>query len=441
MIAYCRFVGSMVFAGLLAGFVGCRTSENEYVPPPPAEVTVAQPVQQTVTPFLEKNGETEAVEQAEVRARVTGFVEEIKFEPGQDVAKDDVLYQIETDQYDAAVSSATAEVAVADAAIGVAEAMVKTAESEIKKAALDLKREEELMRKGAGAQSQLDAATAADAAAKAALDSANASVVAAKAQKGIAEASLAKAQLDLNYTTVHALISGKISKTVVKIGNLVENSSSLASIDNSERIFANFSISDRELLHYLKSEREVLERGEELQETEWRKIPVYLKRETDVGFPFEGKLNYVDSEGIDPKTGTLGLRAIFDNPAEQLLPGMFVTVRIPTGEPAEELLIPEYALARDQRGLYVLTVNAENKVERTELRVGKSISGWSVVKSGLAKESRVIIEGLQRAQVGLEVTPIEQKLTVDQQTLLRGISPTGRLDDEDSSSAESPEQE
>jgi RND family efflux transporter MFP subunit len=423
----------MLLVTLQLSFAGCRTSENEYVPPPPAKVTVARPVEQIVQPFLEQNGETESVDEVEVRARVTGFIEEIRFEPGQEVAKDDVLYVIESDQYKAAVSSAQAAVAAAEAAIGVAEALVKTADAAVREAELRLARERELMSKGAGSQAELDAAIAADEAAKANADSARANVKAAEAEKGRAEASLEKANLDLNYTTVRAPISGAISKTDVKTGNLVQNGTELATIVDDQKIFANFSMSDRQLLRFLDSERKVIEAGEELEKVDWRKTPVYLKRETDQGFPFEGKLEYVDPQGIELKTGTLGLRAEFDNQAQQLLSGMFVTVRVPSQEPEPMLLIPEYASARDQRGLYVLTVDGDNEVQRTDITVSKSISGWAIVTSGLTAESRVVVEGIQRARPGLAVAPTEEELTVDSQTLLRGLSPTGQAPTEKAS--------
>lgn len=408
----------------LVGLAGCHSAENEYQPPPPPEVTVARPVKQLVTPFLQKNGETEAVQEAEVRARVIGFVEDIKFQPGQEVDKDDLLYVIESEQYEAAVSSAQAAVAYADAAIGVAEAAVKTSEAEVKEAALNLSRETELLNRGAGSKADYDTAVASDEAAKAKAESAAASVKASQAEKGRAEAALEKAQLDLGYTTVRAPIAGLISKTDVKEGNLVENGTELATIVDHDEIFVNFTITDRELLRFLQSEQDILDKGEELRQTDWRELPVYLGRETDDGFPFEGKLEYIDPEGVRASTGTLGLRAKLSNPARQLLPGMFVTVRIP-GKSEEEILIPEHAIGRDQRGQYVLTIDSENKVERTGVKVYRSMSGWSIITEGLTLDSLVVVDGIQRARPGLPVTPQEQQLSVDRQLLLRGISATG----------------
>ncbi len=427
MIASARVANCFLSLGLIAA-VGCRTAENEYVAPPPPEVTVARPVVQMVTPFLEKNGETEAVAEAEVRARVTGFIEEINFESGDDVTEGDILYEIESEQYEAAMSTAKAALSAAEAEIAVAEAMVNTADAEQKKTLLNLQREQALLERDAGSQAAVDDAIAANDSALAAKKSAAASVRAANATKESAEASIANAELDLGYTKIQPLISGRITKTNVKKGNLVQIGDKLATIVNFDPIFANFSVSDREVLAFKELQLAKLDAGQQPKNAEWRDIPVYLSRETDVGFPFEGKLEYVDPQGIDPDTGTLGLRAKFDNPAEHLIPGLFVTVRLATGEPSKAMLIPEYAISRDQRGTFTLTVGDDQKVQRTDVAVLKAVSGWAIIKNGLTEQSRVIIDGLQRARPGLQVTPLDKELVVDDESLLRGIKPSARDD-------------
>ncbi len=330
----------LFFLGLLVTLAGCSLPENAYVPPPPPEVTVARPIQRSITPFLQENGVIEAVDEAEVRARVRGFVQEIKFAPGQQVTEGDLLYLIEPDQYQAAVNSAKASVAVAEATIGVANALVKTAEAEVTKTEQDRNREQLLLERNAGSKADLDAAVAANEAAKAAMDSAKANVEAAIADKERAVASLENAQLDLGYTEVRSPITGKISVTDIKKGNLVDDGAKLAAVVNRSQVFANFSVSDREMLRFMRQQRAKLKPGEELEEIDWSTIPVYLQREGDEGFPFQGVLDYVDQEGIDAGTGTLGLRAIFSDKNEGLYPGLFVSVRMPTGDPAAAMLDP-----------------------------------------------------------------------------------------------------
>ena len=429
-----RIVRPKTFNGLLilgwiSTVIGCSSSKNAYEPPPPPEVTVAQPIRQTVTPFLDQNGVIEAVDEAEVRARVRGFLQSVNFEPGQEVKANDVIYQIEPDQYQAAVNSAKATVASAEAAIAVANSLVKTAEAETKKAEQNLAREKSLMQQNAGSQATLDAAVAANDGAAAALDSAEANVESAIAAKGSSVASLAQAQLDLDYTTVKSPISGRISATEVKQGNLVENGAKLATIVNRSQVFANFSVSDREMLRFMRAERAELDPGEKLAAPDWSKTKVFLKREGDEGFPFEGVLDYVDQTGIDASTGTLRLRAQFENRDDSLIPGLFVSVRIPTGTSVDSMLIPEYAVLRDQRGQYVLVVNAERKVERIAVTVAKTISGWAMIEKGLTNDSRVVIDGLQRARPGLEVTPLDKKLEVSDKALMRGFSSSDRAAD------------
>lgn len=415
-----RFVALAV---AVTALVGCNRAGNEYVPPPPPKVTVAHPVSTEITPFLEQNGRTEASEEAEIRARVRGFIEKIDFKPGQSVEAGKVLYKIEPDQYEAEVNSALAAVEAAQAAIGVAEANIKTAQAEVGRARQDLNREVQLKEKQASSQAQYDAAVAAFDAAEASVESAKANLQSTEAEKGSAEAALAQAKLDLGYTDVTAPIRGEITKTFFKLGNLVENGSHLATVVDSSNVFANFSISDRDLLEFMKA-RKLAEGADqdddEFKEEQWRGKKVYLRRETDEGFPFEGKLDYIDQSGIQSKTGTLGLRARFDNEDGRLVPGLFVTVRVPASESVKSLLVPEAALVRSDQGVFVMTVNSENVVVRTRVTVGQTVSGWAIIQEGLQESDWVVVDGLQRARPTLEVVPEEAAMEADGQLLLRG---------------------
>ena len=417
-------VGRLVLLSTIGLLQGCRSSENEYIPPPPPEVTVATPVRESITPFLQENGVVEAVDEAKVSSRVRGFVQEIKFQPGQDVKKGDVLYLIEPDPYQAAVNSAKAALDASQAQISVAHAMVKVAQAEAKRAEQDLAREQTLMKRNAGSQATLDAAIAANDAATANLESALANVEAAIASKGQNEAALANAQLDLDYTSVESPISGRISQTDVKVGNLIENGAQLATVVDRREVFVNFSISDRDMLKFMEARRAKVTSDAGYEDPDWSQIPVYVRRESDVGFPLVGVLNYVDQEGVEADTGTLGMRSKHDNSDNRLVPGLFVTVRIASGDPAEAMLIPEYAVLRDQRGRYVLTVDQDQKVQRVSVSVAKTVSGWAVITDGLTSQSRVVIDGLQRARSGLTVQAIEKSLEVNGAQLLQGLSPT-----------------
>lgn len=403
-----------------AWLVGCNQSSNSFDPPPPAEVDVAKPVSQSILLFFDENGETEAVGEVVVRARVKGFIESIEFTPGKRVSEGELLYLIEQDSYAAARDSAEATVDTADAAIDVAKAQIAKAKADGMRAAADLSRQTRLLEQNAGSQADYDNAVAANEAAKAAVLAADATLAEAEASKAIALAQLTQAKLDFDYTQVSAPIAGQITKTNVKEKNLVEISDELATIINRDQIYVNFSISDRQLLEFQKEEKETLQEGEQLEEPDWSKIKVYMRRETDQGFPYEGHLDYID-RSIDITTGTLGLRAVFDNPMGELFGGMFVNVRVPAEKPVNALLVPELAVGRDQQGMFVLAVNGENVVEQIRVSATDRVGGWALIESGIDETTRVIVGGLQRALPGSPVTPLEVDLEFDQESFLRGM--------------------
>lgn len=392
---------------ILAG-CGAGVPDNSYQAPPPPEVTVAHPLQKTVTIYIEENGETEVVEQADVRARVRGILEEIKFVPGQTVKQDDVLYVIQRSEYQAALNSAKASLAAAEAAIEAATAQVGVVDVELKRAEAEFVRFKGMLEKGAATQSQFDTVLAARDGVSANREATLASVTSAKADRDKAQANLDQAELDFEYTLVKAPISGRITKTDIKRGNLVENGSLLATIVGQDSIYANFNVSDRAVLRLQKAAKE---RGATKDEERYRNMPAYLQREIDEGFPFEGKLDYVDQEGVDQATGTFAIRAVFDDPENLILPGLFVRVRVPVDKLEDALLIPEQALSRDQRGTYVLLVNDEHKIERRAVTQGQTDQGMVVIEDGLTKDDRVLIEGGQRARPGVVVNPSEIELS------------------------------
>lgn len=393
---------------------GAGPPDNSYQAPPPPEVNVAKPIVRDVTQFVEENGETEAVERADVRARVQGVLEEILFEPRakikKEVEKGEVLYLIEPKEFEAAVQAAEASVAGSKAALQVANAQVEIAEVEITRAELDYKRFKDLFDKGAGTEQELDESKAAIDAAMATKKGMDANVKTAEAEQKKAEANLVQVNLDLDYTTVRAPISGVVTKTEVKVGNLVENGTLLTSVVDRSRMYANFNISDREALR-LQEARRAKRDPDQPDDSDLPDYPAYLRRSNDSGFPFEGLVDYIDQEGIDQSTGTLAIRCVFENPDDLLFPGLFVYVRIPVGELKDALLIPERALFRDQTGSFVLTVNDEKKIERNPVTVGQTADGMVVIKEGLSPEDWIVLEGSQRARPGVEVVPVETEIS------------------------------
>ncbi|MCS7465108.1 efflux RND transporter periplasmic adaptor subunit [Stieleria sp. ICT_E10.1] len=416
----------MVGCGLLSG---CSGASNDYVPPPPPTVTTAKPIQQSLTLFLEQNGQTEPVEAAEVRSRVSGFVQEILFEPGQRVQTGDELYKIEPDTYRAIQKSAAAAVEAAKAAVAVAEAAQATAEAEVKNVTSQYDREKRLFDSNAGSQSALDAAEAARDSALAQRQAAAANVEAEKAKQLQADAELAQAELDLEYTTVRAPIEGRVTKTEVKLGNLVQVGTPLATVVDQREIFANFSLSDQQLLELM--DNMPIDQDRRNTPQEWSKIAVYLQRDTTKKEFLTGRLNYVDQEGIEQSTGTFSLRAVFDNADRQLLPGMFVMIRLPIQTIESALLIPERAVARSPMGQFVLVVGEDNRVERREVVLGQRLDGWVLVEEGLDRGESFVLEGLQRARPGSEVAPTEIELSTEGSPILQAsLTASGSTTDE-----------
>lgn len=408
----CFFWLSVMFATLCGS--GCQ-EPNVYQPPPPPNVTVAKPVQHSVDFFLEENGETEAVGRSEVRARVQGFLEEIKFEPGNKVEAGDILYVIEKDEYLAVRDGAKAELAAANAALNAATASINVTKADlvvadvtIEASESEFRRQDQLYKEKVVSQSVWeeakairDGALASRQQAVAAIDAAIANKQTAAAGVTKAAATLQQANLELSYTDVKALISGRITNTQVKLGNLVESGTHLTTIIQRESIWANFNINERHLLSLVNGKSE--EEGEK-KEKEYKNMKAFLQRAGDDGFPFEGHLDYIDQEGVDQGTGTLKLRAVFENPDNKLFPGLFVRVRVPIGVLKNALLIPEKSIGRDQSGTFLLVLDDQDAVVRKNVTLGPKYGELVVIEKGIESNDSVIIDGIQRARPGSQVT-------------------------------------
>lgn len=371
---------------------------------------------ETIPIFLEENGETEAVEQAVVSARVRGILEKIEFEPNDLVEEGTPLFQIEKTEFLAAVKSAEAnvssvkaELASAEAALGVSDARISASKAAFEVAKTELARREDLRKRDAVSQSEVDQARADYETAEAAIQGSEAAktadeaaVINAEAKLEGAEAQLAEVRIDLERTTIVSPISGRITKTMVKRGNLVEDGTALVEIVQHDPIWANFNISERFLLDFERQTNRENDGSDNVP-----KVKVELKRSGDEGFPFQGTLDYYDPR-IDQETGTMQLRAVFENPTDReklLLPGLFVRVRVQIGEYENAVLIPEKAISRDQVSAFVYVVGEGNKAVRQNVRLGTKYNDSIVVESGLEQDASVIVEGLQRVRPGIVVAP------------------------------------
>lgn len=364
---------------LIGSCAGCGPS-NTFQAPPPPPVTVARPLVRSITDYLEETGTTEAVAKVEIRARVRGFLDKVVFEPGAEVMQGDLLYLIQPREFEAQVAAAKADLEVQKVALARAE--------------IEYTRQENLLKDNATAETNVIAAKAERDAAQAAID--------------VSAAALDQAQLNLEYTKVTSPIDGRVGKTLVKAGNLVgsDGDTHLTTVISYDPIYANFFISETDLLELMKS-REA--RGRD--DLDKKNVRILLSRGTDEDFPFEGHLDFADLT-VDQGTGTYLLRGIFPNPDFQILPGLFVTVRVPLAVKDDATLVPEQAVAADQAGRYVLVVNSDNKVERRDVQPGIRRANLVVV-DGVRPDDWVIVEGVQRARPGAEVSPNQTEIKVD----------------------------
>jgi RND family efflux transporter MFP subunit len=360
--------GSMLVAVLLAG---CG-EQNTYVAPPPPKVTVTAPVKKPVTRYLESTGNVAAVNTADLVARVSGFVEAIKYEDGMTMKKGTVLFVIEQKPYELKVQQA--------------KAAESNARATLVKAQADYQRQADLVPSGSASKAALDNSIGTRDSAQASLDQATASTK--------------LAENDLAYTQVTAPFDGVVTARKVSVGAFVSGTGNpLATIVSTDPIYVNFTIGEQETIRVRAM---IAERG--LTPADLKKVPVEISLQTETGYPHQGTLDYA-APTVDPSTGTLAGRAVLANPKNVLLPGLFVRVRIPLGPPKEELMVPDTALGTDQSGRYLLVVNKDNVVEQRRVELGPLDGTWQVIDKGIGPEDRVIVNGLLRAVPGQKVDP------------------------------------
>ena len=366
---------------LLAASLSACKPENKFMPPPPAEISVAPPLQQQVAPFEVLTGNTVSFATVDLVARVEGFLTEIKYVDGALVKKGDTLFVIEQTMYKAKVKEADAGLAGAKAALVQAEA--------------EFTRQETLLRQNVSAQATFDVA-------KAKRDSARANVE-------NNEGNLTVAQTNLGYTTVLAPFDGIVSKHLITVGELVGNgvATKLATIVQLDPMYVEFNMSEQDVLQIRQNLKE-----RRLDVEELSKIPLSIGLMNEDGFPPQGFLNYVSPE-IDATTGTILVRGLFSNPTRALIPGFFVRVKVPKGlGPTASLLVPNRVIAEDQAGKYLLVVNKDNVVEQLRVTTGQLLpGGLRVISTGLKADDRVVLSTNSRAIPGGKVVPKPTTIT------------------------------
>ncbi len=376
----CAYAIVVLIAALVFS-AGCDQKENKFVAPPPPQVTVARPVQQPVTDYLHLTGNTQAVDQVQLEARVEGFLTSIHFKDGDYVKKGDLLFIIEQDVYRSKVQQAEGQLAAAQA--------------QLLRAGQEYDRQVSLLKQNATAKSEVEKW-------KAERDAAEANIVEAKA-------SLDLARINLGYTRVMAPFDGRMDRHLVTPGNLVGagKPTALAVITRMDPIYAYFTLNERDLVRLVDRSGE---KGQAPHRE--RAVPVFAGITGGEDYPFEGRFDFA-STGLDPGTGTILLRAVYKNPrgatgVPTLVPGMFVRLRIPIDVREKALLVSERALGVDQGGRYLLVVNDQDVVEQRPVKVGANVNGMRVIEEGLQADDWVVVSGIQRARPGAKVTPVKE---------------------------------
>ena len=377
-----RDPGARAGLGLLAALAlaacdgGGEGEAGASAAPPPPEVTVAQPLVQKLVEWTEFTGRFEAIEWVDLRARVTGYLSSVDFRDGDVVERGQLLFVIDPRPFEVAFERAQADLA--------------SAEAQVKLADIEFQRISDL--------------TESPAFSRAAYDQRVQEREAAQASLMAAQAAVARARLDLEYTRIHAPVTGRISDRRADIGNLITEETLLTTIVSLSPIYFVFDMSEADFLGY---QRAVL--AGQLPSTRERSTLVNIKLVDEDGWPRQGQMNFVDNV-VDQGSGTVRARAEVRNPDGLIAPGQFGTIRIPGSPEYEALLIPDEAIVTDQSQKLVMTVTEDNRIAPRVIRPGPTELGLRIVRSGLKPEDRIVINGLIRVRPGLQVTPVPGKI-------------------------------
>ena len=373
---------------------GCKPGGGPQQPPPP-QVTVAPVEQKEIVEWDEFTGRTEAVESVEVRPRVSGYIQAVKFQSGQLVRKGDVLFEIDPRWHQAEFDRLEAE--------------AERARVQLENAKREADRTAQLLTNKAISTEEGEARVAR-------FHEANAALLAAQAARDSAE-------LDLEYTKVRAPIDGRVSRALLTEGNYVNGvaggATMLTTIVSVNPVYVYADIDEDTLLKF-----NTLAGAKKLETNGDGKIPVELQLGDEQTFSKHGYIESFDNR-LDPNTGSILLRAVFPNDDGRIVPGLFARIRIPLSERRPALLVEERAIGTDQAQKYVLTLTPTNTVAYQSVKLGPAIEGKRIVRAGLQGDEQIVVNGLQRVRQGVEAVatvvamPGAEKTTNDEKQMTK----------------------
>jgi multidrug efflux system membrane fusion protein len=388
---------ALAAAALAVAVAGCdqgqpQASQQKAAPAP--VVSVSRPLQREIVEWDEYTGRFDATETVEIRARISGYLNEVRFKDGQLVKQGDLLFSIDPRPFERALEQARAELFAAT--------------TKVENANLDIVRGKPLVDRKIISDKTFDDRMSL--------------LRDAQAVVKVSEAKVKSAELDLSFATIATPISGRIGRSLVTAGNWVSAGSVsgatlLTTIVSQDPIYVYFDVNENNYIKYKRlAERGVMAGAASIG------AAVELALPDERGFPHKGRLDFLDNR-LDQGTGTLRARAVLPNKAGLFSPGLFGRVRV-TGTPAYAgLLLPDEAIGTDQTNKYVFVVGDDGTVGRRNVKLGPLVEGLRVVREGLAGDDWVITRGLQRARPGLKVEPKRVAIAVSDAAAAQGAEP------------------
>jgi multidrug efflux system membrane fusion protein len=354
--------------------------------PPAQAVTVAEVPEREITEWDEFTGRLEAVDQVEIRPRVSGYIKRVAFAEGKEVKKGEILFEIDPRPYEADLARAEAELERARSAASLAESEVQRAGKLVEMQAIS--------------REEFDSRTSAEAQGGATVRA--------------AEAAVRTARLNLDWTRVRSPIAGRVSNALVTAGNLVEAGppagAVLTTVVSVDSMYLYFDSDEQTYLRYAG-------RARTSGGTNWRtaRLPVFLGLANESGFPHEGRLDFVDNQ-VDPQSGTIRTRAVFSNRSRALTPGLFARVKLVGTEKVNTMLVRDAAIGTDQDRKFVLVVGSGDTLAYRPIVPGRLTDGLRIVSSGLRPGERIVVNGLMRVRPGMKVAPTLTAMVPDSTT-------------------------